>query len=124
MKREDEISYAVRSAAFKIYNELGPGLFESVYEACMIYLLRKAGFSVQSQLVLPVIFEEVKMDIGFRIDILIDDLVIVELKSVEVLPKSHYKKLLTYIKLSKKKLGILINFSETPIKIERIVNGL
>src|SRR5690242_1075472 len=112
MKREDEISYAIRGAAFRIYNELGPGLFESVYEACMIYFLRKAGFSVQSQLVLPVIFEDVKIDLGFRIDLLIDGLVVIELKSVEALQNSHYKKLLTYIRLSEKKLGLLINFSE------------
>ncbi|MEO8087802.1 MAG: GxxExxY protein [Bacteroidota bacterium] len=124
MKSEDAISYAVRGAAFNIYNELGPGLFESVYEACLIYLLKKEGFFVQSQVGLPVIFQGVKLDMGFRIDILIDNLVVLEVKSVAALHDVHPKQLLTYLKLSKRKLGLLINFNESPLKIIRIANGL
>jgi len=121
---ENEISYAVRGAAFKVYNELGPGLFESVYEVCMAHLLSKDGYVVKTQVALPVIFQEVQMDVGFRMDIDINNKVVVEIKSVEALHDVHHKQLLTYLKLSGRKLGLLINFNESPLKIVRIVNGL
>jgi len=123
-KEEDKISYDIRGAAFKAYNHLGPGLFESVYEAAMGYELTKTKRKVQVQLPIPVIYEEVKLDLGFRLDLLVDELVIVELKSVETLLPVHHKQLLTYLKRTNKKLGLLINFNEEPLKIVRIVNGL
>jgi GxxExxY protein len=124
LKEEDNISYDIRGAAFNIYNELGPGLLESVYEATMAFSLTKMGRKVKVQLPIPVVFEEVKLELGFRLDLLVDDLVIVEIKSVETLLPVHHKQLLTYLKLTNKKLGILINFNEEPLKIIRIVNGL
>jgi GxxExxY protein len=123
-KEEDNISYDIRGAAFKVYNELGPGLLESVYEAALGYELTKIGRKVASQLPIPVVYDEVKLELGFRLDLLVDDLVIVEIKSIELLMPVHHKQLLTYLKLTQKKLGILINFNEDPIKIVRIVNNL
>lgn len=124
MKEEDDISYDIRGAAFKVYNELGPGLLESVYEAAMDFVLRKNGRKVSKQVPIPVIFEDVKLELGFRLDLLVDDFVIIEIKSIETLLPVHHKQLLTYLKLTRKKLGILINFNEDPIKIVRIVNNL
>lgn len=123
-KEEDNISYDIRGTAFKVYNELGPGLLESVYEAALGYELTKIGRKVASQLPIPVVYDEVKLELGFRLDLLVDDLVIVEIKSIELLMPVHHKQLLTYLKLTQKKLGILINFNEDPIKIVRIVNNL
>lgn len=124
MKEEDDIYYDIRGAAFKVYNELDPGLLESVYEAAMDFVLRKNGRKVSKQVPIPVIFEDVKLELGFRLDLLVDDLVIIEIKSIETLLPVHHKQLLTYLKLTRKKLGILINFNEDPIKIVRIVNNL
>ena len=124
MKEEDKISYDIRGAAFKVYNELGPGLLESVYEAAMDYVLQKMGRKVKTQVPIPVIYEEVKLDLGFRLDLLVDELVITEIKSIETLLPVHHKQLLTYLRLTKKKLGLLINFNEVPLKIVRIVNEL
>jgi GxxExxY protein len=90
----------------------------------MAFSLTKMGRKVKVQLPIPVVFEEVKLELGFRLDLLVDDLVIVEIKSVETLLPVHHKQLLTYLKLTNKKLGILINFNEEPLKIIRIVNGL
>ncbi|MCB0380405.1 MAG: GxxExxY protein [Flavobacteriales bacterium] len=124
MKEEDNISYDIRGAAFKVYNELGPGLFESVYEAAIAYELTKMERGVKTQLPIPVVYEDVKLELGFRLDLLVDDLVIIEVKSIETLLPVHHKQLLTYLKLTNKKLGLLINFNEDPIKIVRIVNNL
>jgi len=124
LNKEDEISYDIRGAAFNIYNELGPGLLESVYEATMAYSLTKMKRKVKTQLPIPVVFEKVKLELGFRLDILVDDLVVIEIKSVETLLSVHHKQLLTYLKLTNKKLGLLINFNEDPLRIVRIVNGL
>lgn len=124
MKEEDNISYDVRGAAFKVYNGLGPGLLESVYEAVLGYELSKLNRKVQVQLPIPVVYEEVKLNLGFRLDMLVDQLVIVEIKSVETLLPVHHKQLLTYLRLANKKLGLLINFNEEPLKIVRVVNGL
>jgi GxxExxY protein len=126
MQRENEISYAVRGAIFKAYNDLGPGQFESVYEAVLAHILTKQGFNVQSQVPLPVFYEDVKPDPGFRIDLLIDNPVILEIKSIEVLSDVHHKQLLTYLKLSQRKLGLLVNFNSADLgkSIIRIVNNL
>jgi len=123
---ENEISFAIRGAAFKVNTALGPGLLESVYEMALTYELRQAGFDVVNQVGVPMVYSAVKMDIGFRLDILVNDLVIVEIKSVEALADIHHKQLLTYLKLSGKKLGLLINFNSCSLKdsIVRIVNSL
>src|SRR6478736_7471955 len=107
---ENDISYKIRGAIFKVYNNLGPGLLESVYEAALIYELRKDGLEVKSQVPLPAAYQEEFLDIGFRIDLLVENLVIVELKSVEALHEVHHKQVLTYLRLSNKKLGLLVNF--------------
>lgn len=124
--KENDISYEIRGAAFKVHTELGPGLLESVYETALSYELRLKGFDVKNQLGVPMIYAEIKMDIGFRMDILVNDSVIVEIKSVESLTDVHHKQLLTYLKLSNKKLGLLINFNSVSLKdsIVRIVNNL
>lgn len=104
---ENELSYAIRGAAFKVHTNLGPGLLESVYETALAYELRKEGFDVQTQVGVPVVYEDIKMEQGFRMDLLVNNKVIVEVKSVETLLDVHYKQLLTYLKLSDKKLGYL-----------------
>ena len=126
VKKENDISYEIRGAAFKVHTELGPGLLESVYEKALSYELRLKGFDVKNQLGVPMIYAEIKMDVGFRLDILVNDLVIIEIKSVEALTDIHHKQLLTYLKLSDKKLGLLINFNSSSLKnsIVRIVNKL
>ena len=114
MKEEmdiNDISYKIRGAIFNVYNELGPGLLESVYEVTLAYELRSMGLIVTTQVPLPVYYKEVKLDLGYRIDILVENQIIVEVKSVEVLHDVHKKQLLTYLKLSNKKLGILVNFN-------------
>ncbi len=124
--RENEISFAVRGAAFKVYNALGPGLLESVYEVALTYELRKMGHEVKNQVAVPMVYADLKLDVGFRLDLLVDELVIVELKSVEALLEVHHKQLLTYLRLTNKKLGLLINFNAQNLKdnIIRIVNNL
>jgi len=123
---ENDISYDIRGAAFKIHNELGPGLLESVYEAALAYELREMGYEVRTQVAVPMFYQDIKFEIGFRLDILVNDLVIIEIKSVENLADVHYKQLLTYLKLTNKKLGLLINFNSTNLKesIRRIANNL
>ena len=123
---ENEISYLIRGAIYKVYNNIGPGLLESVYETALVYELRKVGLNVKSQLGLPFIYKELKMEVGFRIDIFVENKVIVEVKSVEHLAELHYKQLLTYLKLSEVKLGLLVNFNTSEINenIIRIVNHL
>lgn len=112
---ENEISYIARGAIFKVYNELGPGLLESVYEAALAYQLSLADVKVQTQLPIPVIYGNKKLDIGFRLDILVEDSVIIEIKSVDSLANVHHKQLVTYLRLSNKKLGLLVNFNTTDI---------
>ena len=123
---ENDISYATRGLAFKVHTILGPGLLESTYEAVLAYELRKAGYDVKCQVGLPLVYEDITLEVGYRIDILINDSVIVEIKSVELLKDVHHKQLLTYLKLSGKKLGLLINFNESVLKegIVRIANNL
>lgn len=102
------MSFKIRGAIFKVYNNLGPGLLESVYEATLAYELKKEGLKIRTQVALPVIYNEVQLDLGFRIDILVEELVIIEIKSIEVLHEVHHKQVLTYLKLTGKKLGILV----------------
>jgi GxxExxY protein len=123
---ENDISFKIRGAIFKVYNALGPGLLESVYEVALAHVLTEMGLDVKRQVNLPVIFEGIKLEAGFRIDLLINDLVIVEIKSVEDLKSVHQKQLNTYLKLSNLKLGILVNFNTVNIlgSIYREVNKL
>ena len=120
------MSFAVRGAAFKVYNALGPGLLESVYEVALTYELRQMGHEVKNQVAVPVVYGDMKMDVGFRLDLLVDGLVVVEIKSVDALLDVHQKQLLTYLRFTKKKLGLLINFNAQNLKdnIIRIANSL
>jgi GxxExxY protein len=123
---ENELSYKIRGAIFKVYNELGPGLLESVYEAALCYQLRKEDLKVDNQVKVNVVFDGQILPVDYRIDILVDDKVIIELKSVETLLPVNHKQLLTSLKLTKKKLGLLVNFNSDDItkSIIRKVNGL
>lgn len=123
---ENEISAIILDASIKVHKTLGPGLLESVYENVLTYELRKRGLIVDQQKPLPVFYDDVKMEVGFRLDLLVNDKVIVELKSVEGLHQLHYKITTNYLKLSKKKLALLINFNVELLKdgYHRIVNNL
>ena len=123
---ENELSYKIRGCIFTVYNKLGPGLLESAYEAALLYELKKENLELKNQLALPMIYEEIKMEIGYRLDILVENKVIIELKSVENLLDVHHKQLITYLKLSGLKLGLLVNFNSDDISknIFRKVNNL
>ena len=120
------VSGDIVDAAIKVHRELGPGLLESTYEACLTYELRKRGLEVRSQVGLPVVYEEVELEVGYRIDLLVEGVVIVELKSVVSLEPIHEAQLLSYLKLSGLKVGLLLNFNVRMMKrgIKRLVNGL
>ena len=122
----NEITYQIRGAAFRVHAALGPGLFESVYEAALKYELEKSGLMVQRQVGLPMIYKEIKFDLGFRLDLLVEQQIIVEVKSVECLNEVHFKQVMTYLRLSNKQLGLLINFNvkslEDKISLKRIIN--
>lgn len=124
--RENELSYLIRGAIFKVYNGLGPGLLESIYEQALTYELRQLDLNVKTQTTLPFQYGELTFDSGFRLDILVEDAVIIELKSVDELHNVHHKQLLTYLKLTGLKLGILVNFNTANINtsIFRKVNGM
>ncbi len=123
---ENEVAKIIVDAAFTVHTRLGPGLLESVYEAIMEYELTKRGLHVVHQRPMPVIYEDVKMKVGFRPDLIVEGKVIIEVKSVEVLAPVHKKQLLTYLRLADKRLGLLINFGGALIKdgISRVVNRL
>lgn len=123
---ENELSRIIINSCITIHKELGPGLFESVYEEILYYELTKAGFAVCRQQPIPVMWNEIKMDIGFRCDLVIESKVLIEIKSVERIAPVHQKQVLTYLRLANLKLGLLINFNETLLKdgIQRIVNNL
>ena len=123
---ENEISREIVDAALKVHKQLGPGLLESAYEECLYYELIKRELLVKKQKTLPLVYEEVKLDAGYRIDLLIEKKVIIEIKSVESLNDVHLAQILTYLKLSDCKLGLLINFNVALIKhgIRRVVNKL
>lgn len=122
---ENEITFIIRGAIFKVYNSLGPGLLESSYEATLGHELVKSGLIVEHQVGLPLIYEEIKLDIGYRIDLLIEKKVIIEIKSIEALADIHHKQVMTYLRLSKLKLGLLVNFNTSEIEknIIRKING-
>lgn len=123
---ENEISEKIIGCAIRIHTALGPGLLESAYEECLNYELLKTGLRVERQKSLPLIYEDVKLDIGYRLDLIVEDKVIIEIKAVESLNDVHLAQLLTYLKLSENKLGLLINFNVSRVKngIKRVVNNL
>ena len=123
---ENQIATVIVDCAFKVHNALGPGLLETVYEAAMMYELKQRGLRVISQQGIPANYCEVNLDVGFRADIIVENKVIIEIKSVETLAPVHSKILLTYLRLTEIKLGLLINFEVDLIKnwIKRVVNGL
>ena len=123
---ENEIAKIIVNTSFSIHTKLGPGLLESVYEEILYFELNKQGLQVERQKAIPVIWNEIKMGIGFRADLIVESKVIIEIKSVEAIAPVHPKQLLTYLRLTGYKLGLLINFNEPLIKtgITRIVNNL
>lgn len=123
MQNIEDTFKLILDCAFQVHTELGPGLFESTYEACLFYELQKAGLKVERQKSLPLIYKEIKFDAGYRIDLLVEDLIVVELKSVEELSDIHLAQVLTYLKLSKCKLGLLVNFNVKYLKngIKRVI---
>ena len=123
---ENDISYSIRGSIFKVFNKLGPGLLESAYQSALIFEIQAASLKVDSQVPLPMVYEGTRVNIGYRLDLLVQDKVIVEIKSVEVLQDVHHQQLITYLKLSGLKLGLLVNFNTIDISksIFRKVNGL
>jgi GxxExxY protein len=123
---ENPISKEIVDAAYKIHTKLGPGLLESVYEVILAYELRNRGLRVQRQLPIPIDWDEIKFEEGYRLDLLVEDKVLVEVKSVESIDRVHKKQLLTYLRLMDKRLGLLINFNDELIRdgISRVANGL
>ena len=122
----NEITGQILDAAIKVHQTLGPGLLESAYEACLIYELRKRGLNVAAQVPLPIIYEEVRLEAGYRLDLVVQDAVVVEIKSVEAILPIHKAQLLSYLKLSGYKAGLLVNFNVELLKqgVTRLVNNL
>jgi len=122
----NEISGQIVDAAMKVHTALGPGLLENAYEACLEHELGKRGLRVKRQVLLPVVYDGVQIDLGYRLDLLVEDTVIVELKAADRIAPIHEAQLLSYLRLSGKKLGLLINFNVLHLKdgIRRMVNGL
>jgi GxxExxY protein len=122
----NQISGQVVDAAMKVHSTLGPGLLESAYEVCLLFELHKRGLKAVGQVQLPVVYDSVRIDAGYRIDLLVEDAVVVELKSVEEVLPIHKAQLLSYLKLSSKSVGLLINFNTVHLKngITRMVNNL
>src|SRR6266404_4045044 len=125
-KDENALSKLILDAAFRVHSAIGPGLLESAYEACLAYELRNEGLTVATQVPLPLIYKEVRLDVGYRLDVLVEDLVVIEIKSVDSLSAIHQAQVISYLKLSGKKLGMLINFNVLHLRdgIRRVVNGL
>ena len=122
---ENELAKIVFESGMKVHKVLGSGLLESAYEECLYYELQKLGLSVEKQKTLPLIYENVKLEIGYRIDLLVEKKLVVEIKSVEALNDLHLAQILTYLKLSNCKLGLLINFNTVLFKngVKRVING-
>ena len=124
MNQQNKITGEIIDAAMKVHSFLGPGLLESAYEACLVYELKKRNLNAQSQVQLPVVYDEIKVNAGYRIDLLVNRMVIVELKAVESIIPLYEAQLLSYLKLSGKQVGLLINFNVVQLKngIKRMVN--
>jgi GxxExxY protein len=123
---ENYLSNKIIGVAIELHKKLGPGLLESAYENALAYDLKEIGLDIKQQLSMPFVYKDIKLDIGYRLDLLIENKVIVEIKSVESLAPVHYAQLITYLKLSNLKLGLLINFNTKLLKdgIHRVVNNL
>lgn len=123
---ENDLSSKIIGAAIEVHKQLGPGLLESTYEICLAFELKEMGLEVKQQVALPVVYKDVKLDAGYRIDLIVENKVIVEIKSVESLADIHTAQLLTYLKLKEIKLGLLINFNSVKAidGVKRIVNKL
>ena len=123
---ENELSKIIIGIAMEVHTALGPGLLENVYKECLYYKIKEYGFKVEKEKAIPITFEEVKFEIGYRIDLLVEDKLVLELKSVEDISNLHIAQTLTYLKLGNYKLGLLLNFNSILLKngIKRIVNNL
>ena len=123
---ENEVATQIVDAAYRMHTSLGPGLLESVYEVVLAYELEKRGLGVVRQQAVPIVYEGTRIEVGFRADLIVEDKVIVEIKSVETVAPVHKKQLLTHLRLADKRLGLLINFNVVLIKdgIKRIANGM
>ena len=123
---ETEISFKIIGAAIEMHRVLGPGLLESAYEAALAHDLRELGLNISTQVPMPLVYKGIRQEVGFRIDLLVEDKVVVEIKSLERLAPVHYAQVLTYLRLSEKRLALLINFNTKVLKdgIFRIVNNL
>jgi GxxExxY protein len=123
---ENELSNKIIGLAIEIHKSLGPGLLESAYKECLFYRLKKEGFSVEKEKPMPLFYKDIKLDFGYRIDILVEDKVVIETKSVDSLNEVHFAQTLTYMKLGNYKLGLLINFNVSLLKngIKRLVNKI
>ena len=122
---EDELSMMILEAAFQVHSRLGPGLLESVYQRVLAYELKKRGLSVEAQRSVPIYYDRLRFEAGYRADLIVEKKVLLELKSIEILLPVHAKQVLTYIRLANLRVGLLINFGETRLKnsIKRLVNG-
>jgi GxxExxY protein len=123
---ENELSRKIIGCAMKVHTELGPGLLENAYEECLFYELQQAGFNVLKQKALPLVYCGVKLDAGYRIDLLVESKVVIEVKAVDIFNDVHMAQIITYLKLSGCKLGLLINFNVRSLKdgIKRVANGV
>lgn len=121
----NDLSYKIIGLAIEVHKELGPGLLESAYQECLFYEIKNAGFKVEKELALPIIYKEIKLDHGYRIDLLIEDRLVLELKTVENFTDVHFAQILTYLKLGCYPLGLLINFDSKILKnnIKRFINN-
>lgn len=122
---ENELTYKIIGVAIELHRSIGPGLLESAYESALAFDLREAGLDIRQQVALPFTYKEVYLEVGYRIDLLVEDKVIIEVKSVENILPVHFSQLLTYLRLSGLRLGLLINFNSQILKdnIQRIING-
>ncbi len=123
METINDITYHIIGAAYKVHSSLGPGLLENAYKECLYYVLVKDGYFVEKEKALPLVFEEVKLEVGYRIDLYVDKKVVVEIKAVEAFTDVHMAQVLTYLKLSGSKIGLLLNFNVADMKkgIKRII---
>ena len=123
---ENELSNVILGLAIKVHSKLGPGLLEKAYQECLFYEIKKRGLFCEKEKEMPLIYEEVKLDCGYRLDILVENKLVIELKSVEALNDVHLAQTLTYLKLGNYKLGLLINFNVSLLKngVKRVVNAL
>jgi GxxExxY protein len=123
MKTTNEVTYQVIGNVYKIHKDLGPGLLESAYKECLYYLLCKEGLHIEKEKAIPLIYEEVRLDIGYRLDLLVEQTVVLEIKSVEALTDVHVAQMLTYLQITGCKVGLLLNFKVTDMKkgIKRVI---